>query len=192
MISRSDIFKNDYFEWMYNLVCNDDIGQDVSNISYRKLLMYLHGKSFMVIIPMDQNRVRDGVDLRYIFADEVGYSQQDVDEAFPDRNDCSILELMIALSLRCEDNIMFDYDLGNRVGQWFWSMIVSLGFGGMTDNHFNRQYADGIVSVFLTRSYKKNGEGGLFTISDKSKDMRTIEIWYQMCFYLNELIEENN
>ena len=34
--------------------------------------------------------------------------------------------------------------------------------------------------------YKRNGEGGLFTINRRGLDMRSVEIWYQMCWHLQE------
>lgn len=39
------------------------------------------------------------------------------------------LEMIIALAIRLEEHIMDDPDIGNRTGQWFWDMIVSLGLG---------------------------------------------------------------
>ena len=41
--------------------------------------------------------------------------------------------MMIALAIRCEEHIMDDPDAGDRTGQWFWSMLVSLGLGSMDE-----------------------------------------------------------
>lgn len=79
---------------------------------------------------------------------------------------------------------MSDPDIGDRTGQWFWNMIVNLGLGNMSDDNFNKQYVKKIIKNFLDRHYEKNGKGGLFMIEAPSKDMRDIEIWYQMCMYL--------
>lgn len=93
---------------------------------------------------------------------------------------------MIALAVRCEEHIMDDPDIGDRTGQWFWNMIVSLGLGSMTDERFDGEYVDEVVDIFLNREYERNGEGGLFTVNDTDRDMRNVEIWYQMHWYLNE------
>lgn len=169
----------DYFEWLYEKVCDEEYSR---RLSYRKLLEYLFSTDFTYILPMDENRAEDGLSLRYRFAMEVGYKDETIEGNidFP----CSVLEMIIALSIRCEEHIMSDPDIGDRTGQWFWNMIVNLGLGNMSDDNFNKQYVKKIIKNFLDRHYEKNGRGGLFMTEDSSKDMRDIEIWYQMCMYL--------
>lgn len=174
--------KNRYFEWMYQLVCNDRYSKKTS---YRNLLYYLYNRQFDFTIAMDGNRAADGEDLRYRFGYECKYSDSMVCRYLDDRP-CSILEMMVALALRIEEHIMADDDLGDRTGQWFWNMIVSLGLGGMTDSKFDVDYVEEVIDRFLDRDYDKNGHGGLFTVENTHKDMRSIEIWYQMCMYLEE------
>lgn len=94
--------------------------------------------------------------------------------------------MMIALAIRCEEHIMDDPDIGNRTGQWFWNMIVNLGLGSMNDSKFDRDYVEDIVQKFLDRKYSRNGDGGLFTVNRSRYDLRSVEIWYQMCWYLDE------
>lgn len=171
---------NEYFEYMYNIVC----GRRFNKISYRKLLMFLHSKEFTYIIPMDENRALDGIDLRYKFANDFGY--EDIDNYI--KGPCSILEMMIALSIRCEKTIMDDPSVGDRTGQWFWDMIVNLGLGSMTDNRFDKKYASEVIYKFLNREYEPNGKGGLFKIRNCTEDLRKIEIWHQLCWYLNSIL----
>ena len=111
-----------YFEWMYRLVVDDRY----SNKSYRRLFYKLHDTEFTYTIPMDGNRAEDGIELRYRFGREQGYRDAVIANCL-DIRPCSILEMMIALAIRCEEHIMEDPDIGNRTGQWFWSMLVSLG-----------------------------------------------------------------
>lgn len=84
---------------------------------------------------------------------------------------------------------MDDPDVGDRTGQWFWSMLVSLGLGSMDDRKYSRSAVDGVLERFLNREYDPNGEGGLFTV-DNGRDMRRTEIWYQMNYYLKNIIQE--
>ena len=84
--------------------------------------------------------------------------------------------------------IMTDPDIGNRMGQWFWNMIVSLGLGSMSDSRFDAAYTDDVISRFMNRKYKRNGEGGLFTVERCKYDMRTVEIWWQMNWYLDSIL----
>lgn len=178
-----DILTNEYFNWMYNLVHDEKY---CKRLSYRKLLSYLHDRDFIYILDMDGNRAEDGVDLRYRFAYENGYSMP-MTASYLDDRQCSILEMMVALAIRCEDSIMDDSDIGNRTGLWFWNMIKSLGLYHMNDANFDKDAADKIIDKFLDREYEPNGNGGLFTIENCRYDLRSVDIWYQMMFYLNEI-----
>lgn len=171
-----------YFEWMYGLVCDNRYFKKAS--SYRKLFRYLHDRPFEYIIDMDGNRLADGEDLRYRFGREQGYSDALI-ASFLDTQSCSVLEMMVALAIRCEEHIMADDEIGDRTGQWFWNMIVSLGLGTMNDARFDDSFVEEIVTRFLDREYEPDGRGGLFTIRHCPEDMRGIEIWYQMCMYLD-------
>ena len=176
-----DIFIDLYFDWMYQLVCDDQY-QD----SYCRLLSHLHDREFIYILEMDGNRATDGVDLRYRFAYDCGYNYSMVDRYLGNRP-CSILEMMVALALKCEENIMVDPDVGDRTGLWFWDMVASLGLSSMTDSEFDIFYVDDVLDRFLNREYRRNGEGGLFTVRHCRYDLRTAEIWYQMNWYLNDI-----
>ncbi|MCB7359588.1 hypothetical protein [Flavonifractor plautii] len=176
-----------YFDWMYQLVVDDRYSKQ----SYRKLFFKLHGTEFTYTIPMDGNRAEDGIDLRYRFGRENHYSDSMI-ASYLDNTPCSILEMMIALSLRCEEHIMDNPDAGNRTGQWFWNMLVSLGLGSMDDTEFDRDYVDMVLKRFLARDYQRNGRGGLFTVYDPRQDMRSMEIWYQLNCYLREIIREGS
>lgn len=171
-----------YFDWMLGLVCEND-----SKFPYNKLLHYLHAIEYVYVDPMDGNRYEDGIYLRYKFGYYREYDQQII-AAYLDVHSCSMMEMLIALSIRCED-IMDDPNYGDRVGQWFWNMITNLGLSSMTDDNFDPDYIDFVISRFENHEYNKDGSnGGLFIIHDRSKDMRSAEIWYQMCWALNEII----
>lgn len=174
---------NEYFDWMYQLVCGD-----VKRASYRKLLCQLHDTAFGYSIAMDGNRAEDGVDLRYRFGYEHDIEGSAI-ASYLDNKECSVLEMMVALAIRCEEHIMDNPDIGNRTSQWFLNMIENLGLGRMTDEHFNRRYVTRILNKFLNREYERNGEGGLFTVHHDRIDMRSVEIWYQAMWYLDEVLK---
>lgn len=176
-----DILDQEYFNWMYDLVCDD------KRASYRKLLQYLHEREFVYTIELDSNRAEDGTDLRYRFAYSHRYRDPAMIADYLDDGPCSVLEMMIALAIRCEEHIMDDPDIGNRTEQWFWTMITNLGLDSMSDAKFNECRVTQAVDRFLNREYKENGEGGLFTVKRRREDLRTAEIWYQMCWYLDEI-----
>jgi hypothetical protein len=139
------------------------------------------------LIPKDQNRAEGGIDLRYRFAISQGY-EDDIEEIlYILDGPCSILEMMVALAIRCEEDIMDDPCMGDRTAQWFWGMIVSLGLGPMMDHNFDVLLVDEVIHRFLNREYEPDGTGGLFTIRNCEEDLRDVEIWIQMCWYLNTI-----
>lgn len=173
----------EYVEWMYKLVPNKYFSKTQT---YKKLFHYLHSVEFTYTIPLDGNRAEDGIQLRYRFGEDRGYPQAMV-AAYLDDQPCSVLEMMIALAVRYEDNIMCDSDIGDRTGQWFWGMIANLELIPMTDGYFDEDYVEFVVHRLLNREYKRNGKGGLFTVK-QNVDMRNVEIWYQAAYYFNEVL----
>lgn len=180
-----DKLNNEYFEWLYSLICNDKYFE---NLSYRKLLCCLHSIDFIYIMDMDLNRAQDGIDFRYRFGYEFDYSRDYISK-YLDTRPCSVLEMMISLAFNAEERIMDDPDIGDRTGQWFWSMVVNLGLGSMDNRNFDRGYVNTCINRFLYREYESDGKGGLFTVKNASRDMRKVEIWYQFMWYLNDVLE---
>lgn len=169
-----------YFDWLCALVPPERHGHKVSY----KMLRLLFDTDFTYAIENDKNRAADGVYLRYRFAIDFGYG--DVEPYL--NGPCTVLEMMVALAVRCEEHIMDDPDMGNRTGHWFWSMIDSMGLGYVRDSSFRVYAVEEAVDRFLNRDYEPNGKGGLFTIKNCRYDLRDVEIWYQMCWYLDEIL----
>lgn len=173
-----------YYKWLSGLVVTPKKKQ------YTKLLWRLYTKPFRYILEKDMNRVIDGVELRYRFGHE-NRLPRDIVEYELDDSDCSVLEMMIALSIRCEENIMTNEAEGDRTSKWFWSMVQSLGLYQMSDGFYDEQKVDDILDRFVKRKYEKNGRGGLFTIHNQpGMDQRKVEIWYQMMAWLIEQDEK--
>lgn len=182
MSSKYEGISGAYFKWMCGLVSGSRFSKASS---FDRLLRALHDTDFTYIISRDSDRVRDGLNLRYLFA----YEHYDIDDAESYiQGPCSVLEMMVALSLRCERNIMDNPAYGDRTGQWFWGMVVSLGLGSMMDDRFDEKYVDDVLTRFLNREYEPNGKGGLFTIKNCKRDLREVEIWYQLNWYLDNIV----
>lgn len=176
-----DHINDEYFEWLCELVNAKRFSR---RTSYRKLLVHLHNIEFTWFIPKDDNRADDGIKLRRRFA----LIQNDEELADYIHGPCSVLEMMVALALRCEENIMDDAALGERTGQWFWGMIVNLDLSSMSDSKFDRDYVDDVIARLLNREYEPNGKGGLFTVKHCDYDLRTVEIWRQLSWYLGSIM----
>lgn len=176
-----------YYKWLYQHVFKEGY---FKSLSYKKLIKRLYDTPFTYTITMDRNRAEDGIDLRYRFGYMYNY-ERDIVAKYLDNKLCSVLEMMLALSIRMEEHIMDDPNLGDRSGQWFWDMIVNLGLGGMDDIKFNSEYVDAVIYKLLNRQYEPNGENGLFTLKHCAYDLRTVEIWYQANWYLVEFLKHN-
>lgn len=185
MRHRIDNVRKIYFDWMCDKVSDQPYFR---NTSYEVLLKALHQTDFTYTIPLDENRAQDGMDLRWRFANEVDFGMPPEQVMDHLEAPCSVLEMMIALSIRCEEHLMDDPDIGDRTGQWFWMMIMNLGLNRLTDERFDYGLFHHRIMIFLNREYHPNGTGGLFVVDGCSQDMRKLEIWYQMALYLRSIM----
>lgn len=175
-----------YYDWLCHFIIK---GQFPPEMKYDKVIRYLYSRDFTYLIPNDENRYQDGLDLWYRFGMEV--TENDIDQArhiadMIDRR-CSVLEMMIALAIRMEEEIMDNPAIGNRTCHWFWRMMSNLGLSGMTDDIYNEKEVKDIIDRFLNRDYAPDGTGGLFRIRGIKEDMRDVEIWWQMNWFLNSI-----
>lgn len=167
-----------YYQWLL-----ENVNTIVNDRSYLLLLRTLRDFEFYWVVPNDDNRIADAMELR------VEYDCLDLSGMKP-----SLLEVLIALSIRCEDMEIADCDDGEchpyEREYWFWLLITNLGLDKFDDENYyildGPDKIDEILQKFVDRKYEKNGEGGLFPLKNVQKDQRKIEIWYQMSAYMVE------
>lgn len=181
-MTNKDI-QEQYYQWLTNLILDKR-----HEHGYSYLLEALSSAEFIWTAGNDINRAADGVDLHGQFSEEEGLDFIRVRKAL--NWNCSVLEMMVALACRCEDSIMCDEDYGNRTAKWFWTMVRSLGLADMNDKNYDDENVQYAINAFLNRDYKSDGEGGLFTIRGTEHNMKKAEIWYQMCWYMNDVVEK--
>lgn len=155
---------SDYFYWLCDRVGYQDGMEDV--------LQFLFDHEFTWINRLDENRAIDGLNLREEFVEEC-----DVRGDWDDDNPCSILEMLVALSCRVEDEIIGDPDIC-----LFWRMIHHLGL----DETGNVDLWRRILDDWLERRIDKDGTGGLFPLQDSIENQRRKDIWAQCMNWLNE------
>ena len=97
---NKDQMQQEYFEWLCGIA---------KCYNHKELLFFLFSVDFDYTLPLDGNRYEDGISLRYRFADEKGYHYRYVGP-WIDNVPCSMLEMMVALSLRIEEHITGDPD----------------------------------------------------------------------------------
>jgi len=180
--------KLDYFVWMMNKIFDD---KDLLN-SYSVLTQELNYIPFEWTLIMDENRQKDAQDLRYLFGEENGYSEQqicqDLDIVPP-----SLFEVIVALINRVQDNILFDLNQKLTNQEIFIDILNSLKLNDFKDidtfvfssEEKQMEFFNAIYNLY-SHNYSYNGEGGLFTVTYPKNDMRDTEIWYQFMWYLDE------
>lgn len=165
-----------YFRWLYEQVADSDIKNPKH--TYWKILKLLYIKEFVWFVPNDDNRVADGRDLRQEFIEQQKITG--VDESWM-RLGCSVFEMMVALARRLAFETDFDPDI------WFWEMMSNLGLWQWNDKSaMDAAYVDEVLERLIWRTYKHNGEGGLFPLEGPCEDQRRVELWYQLSAYLLE------
>lgn len=176
--------RESYFDWLISFV---DDGQNI--LTHKKLLSELFDTEFYWTVPLDKNRANDGLGLRSQYVDSLPkrIREREINEL---DGACSILEMMVALSSRMEHSIMFNTAYGDRTAIWFWMMIENLQLLSFVDNRYDHVEVGGRLVKFLQRSYSSDGRGGLFWIPDTKHDMRKPEIWYQMNWWVDYLLDQ--
>lgn len=183
MVRNRDFDINqDYFEWLCEL-----IHADQGDKSWWILMKDLHNKKFYSLIPHDENRAFDGLELREDYLRELWYPKYyEID------GECSVLEMLIGLARRIDYETVDPYtdDQDDKTVYWFWEMIDNLGLLMFDDESYveygGMYQVNKILKNFVERRYSRNGKGGLFPLNHSGKDQRRVEIWYQMSAYLNE------
>ena len=162
------VVDNAYYEWLLKKI-------ECFDTKYYDTLDILFSVDFLWEIPNDDNRAEDGIVLRSTFMNEEGWNTSPCED-----RECSILEMMIALSMRIDNDIMWDGET-DRSSRWFWEMFRNLKLDQTSD----RSDVFKILDVFLNREYDRDGNGGLFPLENGSEsDLTEMEIWYQAQLYL--------
>lgn len=162
-----------YLAWLYDQV--GDVKVRNKSHTYWDLFRQMYQKEFVWLIPNDDNRIADGLDLRYEWAMKSGISPQPM----VSNEGCSFLEMLIGLSRR----LAFEGEGHPPV--WFWHLIRNLGLLACTDRpKYNQSEVNDRLDDVILRLYEPDGRGGLFPLKNPKHDQRYVEIWYQMNEYL--------
>lgn len=164
-----------YLHWLYSQVSETNGTHERG--AYWSLLQQLYTTEFVWLIPNDDNRAADGKDLRVEFLRYI--HDEEVDEAWLQLG-CSFLEMLVALSR------WYAFEDEGEPRNWFWHMIKVLGLNEYDDAHMDHHAVEEIVNAVIWRTYRRDGQGGLFPLKHPRRDQRDVEIWYQLQAYLLE------
>lgn len=170
-----------YLRWLYSQVAT--VKTRVRARNHWKLIKQLHDTIFVAIVSNDENRIADARDLRYEYLDKYENGHKHLDWLM---TPCSMFELLIVLSNAAA------FEMDDRVDAWFWHFIDTLGFEQFNDREYD-QHPDHVEQAVTTtldrviwRTYKPNGQGGLFPLREPNENQREVELWYQLNAYLLE------
>lgn len=163
----------DYFVWLLEHQLNWKHGWR----RYEELLRYLFDTPFRFCMAKDKNRVGDGLYLRVRFMDNTGLD-------ISDQNDCSVLEMLIALAIRMDAEYVGDPGNPDPLNLFldFLDNLEILYINGL----FHKEEVENKINLWMDRKYRYNGDGGIFPLGDPMQDQRDIEIWRQMYAYITE------
>lgn len=160
-----------YLEWLISQI------RFPKDKTYNELCERMHATDFLWVIPNDDNRVQDGLDLRSEFFDGRNpNTKTDI---------VSVLELLIGLSRRVA------FIAGEAPDVWAWNLIRNLRLHRMSDPLTEQQSITltEILYSLVWRTYRQDGVGGFFPLKNPSGDQTKLELWYQMNEYVNEMSE---
>lgn len=166
-----------YFNWLYSKVASVEV--PTPSLTHWNLLRELHATEFVWLISGDDNRAADGVALRREFHRMI---QLELDQELPWMMlGCSVLEMLIGFSRRAS----FQTDMPER--EWFWIFLGNLRLADLNDAQEDFYiYVREVLDSFIWRTYRRNGDGGLFPLKAPKKNQKKVEIWYQFCEYLEQ------
>ena len=171
---------SDYFDWLCYIA---RINQEKK--SYFLLANELHRIEYYSIFDNDENRGKDGQHLREEYASQTHEARHYYCLDGP----CTMLEMLVALATRM-DSILWDPKKGDQTYIYFWELLKNIKLDDLDDDYFYEKNGSekirSAVRKILERRYRANGSGGLFPLENAKRDMRNVEIWYQMQFYLEE------
>lgn len=173
-----------YLQWLYRQVA--PIRTKNPARTYWTLLTHLYRKEFKWSVPNDDNRLMDGLELRYEFIHKFEYEKTDYYQQHGEirswlERPCSFLEMLLALARR------LSFAGGGAASEWFWHMLDNIGLRSHVDAMpGDPEMIDFVLDRVIDRTYDEFGNGGLFPLFHPQHDQRQVELWYQMNCYLLE------
>lgn len=170
---------DNYYEWLMEMMPG-------LRESYSRLLRMLFDTPFVAEMSQDRNRISDGLELRNRFRISTGALRFINPEDRIELADkpCGVLEVMISMALRCEEEYMSLGSDGDNVERWIRWMIRSMELEWADDTRFEPGKAEHAILAMIYREYEMDGQGGLFFVPGFHGNMREIELWDQLMIWI--------
>ena len=158
----------EYYEWLVDQI------HIPNGKSYLGLFEALHNFEFHWTIPHDDNRMQDGLDLRYEYLGE--------DKKKLSLQGVTLLEILVSLSKRTA------FTAGGIPKRWAWKLLKNLRLTSKSDplTEADLLRINDVLDGLVWRTYHQDGRGGFFPLQFPEEDQTKVEIWYQMNKYVIE------
>lgn len=159
---------HDYYRWLVSKIFTPP------NKTFDTLFDMLHSQEFVWIVPNDDNRVADALELRDEFMNGK--------EGSLTLGGATLLEVIVSLSQRAA------FIAGSGPEQWAWILIKNLDMSRYHDplNDADMMSIQDLMERLIWRTYRPDGFGGFFPLKNPEEDQREVEIWYQLNSYVIE------
>lgn len=135
----SHLIKKNYDEYIINKVIDDEL------CIYRSLIKKLFSIEYKYNT-INKDRHDDVIEYRKNYLIDNKINQTDI----LDKYKVNVLEVLIVLSIRTEDDTMHDIKYGDRSCQWFWAIISDIGLIKFDDNNYNESEVEKIVFNWMS------------------------------------------
>ena len=180
------LFRNpsdqEYFEYLAGMVF--DVDSDIPSQTYWCMLGQLHKTPYVWYIPNDDNRAMDGKDFRYEF-------EPTSTQGWLYNEPCSFLEMLLGVARRMDFLLGEDLEgVKNYVGYYARELLRNCQLLHISDAEWTDESEaeiDAVLERIMEHKYNYRGQGGLFPIAKPvGRDMRAVEIWDQLCAYIED------
>lgn len=174
--------REDYLRWLEPQLREE---HDRPDKTYWELLNVMFDKEFGWSVPMDDNRLVDGLDLRVDFSRD--YHPRPNNRQLDALGPCSFLEVLIALSRKLA------FTAGGKAPGWAWVLLGNLELQRMWDPLTRPKHVKirEVMDTVISRTYLPDGTGGFFPLAWPDDDQTKIQLWYQLNSYVEELHPEH-
>lgn len=155
---------------------------DIPGCYYTKLLEKLFDTPFRSTLWLDENRAFDAAHLKERIAENLK-----CEDAMT--SPVNVLEVLLALAMRIEDDIMYCNLTEDRVAYWFWTMIYNLGLMDEINENFNDNRVRKKLNIFLDRKYGPDGLGSIFFTNNPARNFLNEDLWMQAQLYFAEFYD---
>lgn len=178
----------EYSKWL-----TKQIGDSTyKNKSYSILFKILFNIYFTPILELDKNRTSDIVSLlREPYINTINrkqlFTDKDVNSFLSETP--RFLELIISLGMRIDSDFLREINGVDNSRIYFWMILKNLELLQYDDDSFKEENVLKIIDILTkvnTRTYTFNGKGGLFPLEYTEIDQRNVQIWDQMCTFVNQ------